>query len=119
MTGGDSLPFDPDFLVDIEGRGNRRPNFSKSVLVAEDRSITDGSVGKVSREPLVVPDERSEEAPVDRPREESEAVSVSRGTEEPEGRFAIGCAIPAVDMSCGGSTAVSGAVVGAENVRLR
>jgi len=56
--------------------------------------MREGSVGKVSGEPLFVPDERREEAPVERPREESEPFSVSRGTEDPEARIAIGCAIP-------------------------
>jgi len=55
--------------------------------------MREGSVGKVSGEPFFVPDERSDEAPVERPREESDPFSVSRGTEEPEGRFATGCAI--------------------------
>jgi hypothetical protein len=66
-------------------------------LVADDRSMREGSVGKVSGEPLFVPDERRDEASAERPRDESELVSVSGGTEEPGARFATGCAIFAVD----------------------
>lgn len=88
MTGGDSLLFELDFLADMPVKGNRR--LSKSVLVAEDRSIRDRSVGNVSGEPLFVPDERRDEASVERPRDESELVSVSGGTEEPGARFATG-----------------------------
>lgn len=92
MAGGDSLLFDPDFLGKIAVKGNRRlPN---SALDSADRSMREGLVGKVSGEPLFVP-ERSEEAPVERPREDSEAFSASRDTEGPEARFAIGCAISA------------------------
>jgi hypothetical protein len=88
LAGGDSLLFDPGFLA---VKGNSR--LPKSALASDDRSMREGSVGKVSGEPLLVPDERREEAPVERPREESEPFSVSRGMEGPEARFAIGCAI--------------------------
>ena len=88
MAGGDSLLFDPGFLA---AKGNIR--LPKSALASDDRSMREGSVGKVSGEPLFVPDERREETPVERPREESEPFSVSRGMEDPEARFAIGCAI--------------------------
>lgn len=83
MEGGDSLLFELDMLADMPIKGNRR--LPKSVLVAEDRSIRDRSVGNVSGEPLFVPDERRDEASVERPREESELASVSGGTEEPGG----------------------------------
>jgi len=53
--------------------------------------MREGLVGKVSGEPLFTSDERSDEAPVERPREESE--TLSRGIEDPEARFAIDCAI--------------------------
>jgi hypothetical protein len=88
----------------------RRPDFSKSVLVAEDRSMTDGSVGKVSGDPLFA-HESSDEAPVECPREESDVTSVSGGMEEPEARFAIGCAISTAGMSARGNTAESEAAV--------
>lgn len=91
MASGDSLLCDLDFPADIPGMGNRR--LSRSVLAADDRSMKEGSVGKVSGEPFFVPDERSDEAPVERPREESDPFSVSRATEAPEGRFATGWAI--------------------------
>ena len=87
------------------GKGNRSPEFSKSVLVADDRSMTDGSVGKVSGDPLFMPE--SDEAPVERPLEESDVTSVSGGMEEPEARFAMGCAISTGRMSGGGDTAES------------
>jgi hypothetical protein len=88
LTDGDSLLFDPGFLA---AKGNSR--LLKSALASHDRSMREGSVGKVSGEPLLVPDERREEAPVERPREESEPFSVCRGMEDPGARFAIGCAI--------------------------
>jgi len=75
LASGDSLLCDLDFPADIPGMGNRR--LSRSVLAADDRSMKEGSVGKVSGEPFFVPDERSDEAPVERP----------------EGRFATGWAI--------------------------
>jgi hypothetical protein len=86
--------------------------------------MRDGSVGKVSGEPLFVPDERRDEAPVERPLDESELVSVSGGTEEPGTRFVTGCAIP-VDKRCrwdgeedaGLGSMFVGAVVGAEDDR--
>jgi hypothetical protein len=59
--------------------------------------MREGSVGKVSGEPLFVFDERREEAPVERPREESEPFSVSGGTENPEARIAMGCAFPVTE----------------------
>lgn len=89
MAGGDSLLFDPDFLGKIAVKGNRK--LPKSALASDDRSMREGLVGKVSGEPLFASDERSDEAPVERPREESE--TESRGTEDPEARFAIGCTI--------------------------
>lgn len=96
MTGGDPLLFvDPDVLAESPLEGSRR--LSKSVLPTDDKSMRDGSVGRVSGEPLLVPEERSEEAPAERPREESDLTSRSGGTEEPETRFAIGCASPVVD----------------------
>jgi hypothetical protein len=71
--------------------------------------MREGSVGKVSGEPLFVPDERREEAPVERPREESEPFSGSRGTEDPEARFAIGCAISVTETCrCVGATEDAG-----------
>jgi len=88
LAGGDSLLFDPGFLAE---KGSSR--LPKSALASDDRSMREGSVGKVSGEPLFVPDERREEAPVERPREEFEPFSVFRGTEDPEARFAVGCAI--------------------------
>jgi hypothetical protein len=91
LAGGDSLLFDPGFLGKTAVKGNSRlPN---SALVSDERSMREGSVGSVSGEPLFVPDERREEAPVERPREETEPFSVSRGTEDTEARFAIGCAM--------------------------
>jgi hypothetical protein len=123
LAGGDSLLFEPDFIPE----GNRR--LSKSVLVAEDRSIKDGSVGNVSGEPLFVPDERRDEPSVERPREETELVSVSGGTEEPGARFATGCTISVAERwRWDGATAGAGddvrlsemgADVGAEDDRLR
>jgi hypothetical protein len=88
LAGGDSLLFDPGFLA---VKGNIK--LPKSALASDDRSMREGSVGKVSGEPLFVSDERREGVPVERPREESEPFSVSRGTEDPEARFAVGCAI--------------------------
>jgi hypothetical protein len=82
LAGGDSLLFDPDFLA---ANGNRR--LPKSALDSDDRSMREGLVGKVSGEPLFVSDERSDEAPIERPREESE--TLSRAAENPEARFAI------------------------------
>jgi hypothetical protein len=122
LTGGESLLLDPGFLTDIPGKGNRR--LSRSVLVADDRSMREGSVGKVSGEPLFVPDERRDEAPVERPLDESEPVSVSGGTEEPGTRLVTGCVIP-VDEWCrwdgeddaGLGSMLVGAVVGAEDDR--
>jgi len=98
LASGDWLLWDPNFPA---GTGNRR--LSRSALAADDRSMREGSVGKVSGEPSFVPepDERSDEAPVERPREESDPFSVSRGTEEPEGRFATGCAISATESGWG------------------
>ena len=96
MAGGDSLLFDPGFLGKT-AKGNRR--LLKSALDSDDKSMREGSVGKVSGEPLFVSDERRDEAPVERPREESETFSVSRGTEDPEARFAMGCAI-SVTTTC-------------------
>jgi hypothetical protein len=107
------------------GKGRRSPEFSKSVLVAEDRSMTDGSVGNVSGDPLFMPE--SDEAPVERPREESDVTSVSGGMEDPEARFAMGCAICTPGMNGGGNTAEAvvigtplvGAAVREENMRER
>src|SRR6266852_4097507 len=71
--------------------------------------MREGSVGKVSGEPLFVSDERREKAPVERPREESEPFSASRGTEDPEARFAIGCAISVTEACrCVGATEDAG-----------
>jgi len=63
--------------------------------------MTDGSVGKVSGDPLFML-ESSDEVPVECPREESDMSSVSGRILEPEARFAIGCAISAAGMSDGG-----------------
>ena len=100
---------------------------SKSVLVVEDRSIRDGSVGNVLGEPLFVPDERCNKASVECPREEMELVSVSGGTEEPGACFATGCTISVAERWCwDGAVAEAGhdvrlsemgAAVGAEDVR--
>jgi hypothetical protein len=133
LPGGELLLLDPWFLDNMPekpGKGNRSPEFSKSVLVAEDRSITDGSVGKVSGDPLFVPE--NDEAPIERPREESDVTSVSGGIEDPEGRFAMGCAISTDGISGGGNateraedemaalgTPLVGAAVGDENTRER
>jgi hypothetical protein len=97
---------DPWFLDIIPEKDIRRPEFSKSVLVAEDKSMTDGSVGKVSGDPLFA-HESSDEAPLEYPREESDITSVSGGMEEPEARFAMGCAMCTAGMSAGGNTAES------------
>lgn len=131
LPGGEPVLLDPEFLDNMpEKPGNRSPEFSGSVLVADDRSMTDGSVGKVSGDPLFMPE--SDEAPVERPREESDVTSVSGGMREPEARFAMGCAIPTSGMRRGGNTAESaederavvgtplvGAAVGKENMRER
>jgi hypothetical protein len=106
LPGGDPLLLDPWFLDKMPEKDIRRPEFSKSVLVAEDRSMTDGSVGKVSGDPLFA-HESSDEAPVECPREESDVTSVSGGMEEPEARFAMGCAISTAAMSGGGNIAES------------
>jgi hypothetical protein len=92
LEGGDPLLFDPGLLA---VKGNRR--LVKSALASDDKSMREELVGKVSGEPLFVPDEISDETPVERPREESETFSVSRGTEGPEARFAMGCAISLTD----------------------
>jgi hypothetical protein len=122
LAGGDSLLFDPDFLAE---KGNRRP--PRSALDSDDRSMREGLVGKVSGEPLFTSDERSDEAPVERPREESETFSESRGTEDPEARFAKGCAIPVTErcrwVGAGGDDAELNAAfndpeVGADDVRM-
>lgn len=133
LPGGEPVLLDPELLDNMPekpGKGNRSPEFSKSVLVADDRSMTDGSVGKVSGDPLFMPE--SDEAPVERPLEESDVTSESRGMEEPEARFAMGCAISIAGMGCAGRTAdsaederavtgipVVGAALGEENMRER
>jgi len=83
LTGGDSLLFDPDFLTDIPGKGSRR--LSRSVLPTDDRSMREGSVGKVSGEPLFVPDERRDETPVERSLDESDPVSLCLGVRRNRG----------------------------------
>lgn len=103
---GDPLLLDPGFLDEMPEKDIRKPEFSKSVLVAEDRSMTDGSVGKVSGDPLFA-HESSDEVPVERPREESDIISVSGGMEEPGARFAMGCAISTDGINGDGNTAES------------
>lgn len=129
MLGGESsLPGGEPILLDPEFLNNRPGKPGTPVLVAEDKSMTDGSVGKVSGDPLFMPE--SDEAPVERPREESDVTSVSGGIEGPEARFAMGCAISAPSMNDGGDTAESaeaeavvvrtllvGTAVGEENMR--
>jgi hypothetical protein len=103
LTGGGPILFvDSDILAECPLEGSRR--LSKSVLAADDKSMKGGSVGRVSGEPLLVPDERSEGAPAERPREESDPTLRSGGTEEPEKRFTIGCASPVVDGCRWGGT---------------
>ena len=105
LPGGEPLLLDPGFLDNMPekaGKGSLSPEFSKSVLVAEDRSMTDGSVGRVSGDPLFMPE--NDEVPVERPREESEVTSVSGGMEDPEARFAMGCAIPTAGINGGDDT---------------
>ena len=92
--------------------------------------MREGSVGKVSGEPLFVSDERREEVPVERPREQSEPFSMSIGTEGPEARFAIGCVIPVTETcrcvcaaeDAGGDAELKAAFrdreVGADDVRM-
>jgi hypothetical protein len=125
LAGGDSLLFDPGFLA---VKGNSR--LPKSALASDDRSMRERSVGKVSGEPLFVPDERREVVPVERPREESELFSGSRGTEDPEARFAIGCAISLTETcrcvgaaeDAGGDAELNAAFrdleVGADDIRM-